>query len=1554
MFKAHRYRAACAICASLLVSFFFGAPGLASDAYPSLGGRSDLRQFPSQPGDRPLEKGAYVTARAAERIAELRERFGESARAVRLDGDDRPCLFRGLKLPIGPVENSESSHYDVSSALLRLLREESSWTGLQDPEHTLALRHTTQARGLRTLRYRQLHGGFPVIGGELIAQVSDENLVRVIVNRTVPKLRAPSAALISREDALQAARLRLRPRPGTEMRLHTARLAVIRLSTGDHLAWDYSLRTSAGPFRVLVDAQTGSVLAHASLLRHGDCAPAPRGTIFIESPAKGPATTVDLSNLDCQATRLAGDWVHSFRWLEIEPFRGDPLFDWGIEGQRSAEGTDFRTTNPFQQGEVTAFQHASEMHDYFGSLGFRGLDRPLPAVSNAIECYDLLPCEGAFYDPTYPYSTGLGLLLFGFGTNISFALEADVVCHEYTHGVVAETSNLGADVFDPQVFFSNALNEAFADYFSCTYIGDPDLGEYSGATFGTVPLRELDNDLHWPEDIDHNFYHDTGQIWGGALWSIRQALSNDGALAAGIGRADDLAYATLVSLPSNAGFPDAAEVLVATAESLDYSAAEVTTVRDILVDRGLLSAGDAPPLQILALDPSVVATGDVAAVTTGDLRMGNLQYQVEVPSEASAMVVELVGSADLDLYCRFSRAVENDGSVVSATFSSEGPSSVEMLRVDGLTSPPLTPGRWLLAIGNRASSLSTYELSVRFEFNAIDRTAPLFFDQPVSDLISAPESLAPLQYEITVEDGTDKELAVSLQGSGDVDLWLRHGQPIEFGSTGQLIADVVARTPASTENLVLDALTVPSLRDGQYFLAVRSADVAPVDFTLSAELRDHPPIVSEDVPLAPDTPLSGDVDTASTGVSRLSPRQFVLSVPGDATRIHVRLNSPADLSIHARSGARVESVDGALQSEHEARQSGSDEQILTIDLLSEPPLREGDYHFAMVNHDLTPANFDLEATVETDANMPTIRTLTEEVWLNLTVPGSATPDRPELYDTQYRFTASSNSPGIDILTQAFNPGDVDVYLRRGRPVQMIDASVVADHRAETELASESITVFEADVVPGEYYVAFLPRTSQSVDLRLLGIFTGNFSITVPLFEGRILSGGLDAANGGCIISLNQFVVDVPANALGFQVFVTVADGGSVDILHRFGSRIVVDPSGTIFDGVFETRQGTYTVEGADLRAGRYYFALGNCEARPRAYDISATVLLPGRVTRPLSSGLLTAVTLEGSSATPHLHGVQYTIEVPTDFDELVITAWGDDCASADVDVFVSREGFINELPDGSTDAMWSSERRGEGAEVIQINPDSSPPLRAGRYWIALINRERTTTNVRVAGTFQMNTTPTLTSGVSVTDTVGRPGQPGGGRLHNRQYRIHVPEGATSLQLDLRATQSSSLDIDLLARYGLPIIINAGSLVADAGSTTLTGIESLQLPPNGNCLPPGDYYVAIGNFAPQAVEFELTATVEGLPALEIVRGDANEDGAVDVSDAIGILGMLFLGTTPLCQEASNANADAAVDISDPLVILTRLFLGGPPPAPPFPDCGVVDGGDLEGCTGQSCL
>ncbi len=83
-----------------------------------------------------------------------------------------------------------------------------------------------------------------------------------------------------------------------------------------------------------------------------------------------------------------------------------------------------------------------------------------------------------------------------------------------------------------------------------------------------------------------------------------------------------------------------------------------------------------------------------------------------------------------------------------------------------------------------------------------------------------------------------------------------------------------------------------------------------------------------------------------------------------------------------------------------------------------------------------------------------------------------------------------------------------------------------------------------------------------------------------------------------------------------------------------------------------------------------------------------------------------------------------------------------------------------------------------------------------------------------------------------------------------------------------------------------------------------------------------------------------------------RGDIDQGGVVDISDASAIFNFLFLGgRAPDCLDAVDANDDGANDVTDGIYVLNWLFLGGPIMPAPSPDSacpGADPTGDSIGC------
>ncbi len=115
--------------------------------------------------------------------------------------------------------------------------------------------------------------------------------------------------------------------------------------------------------------------------------------------------------------------------------------------------------------------------------------------------------------------------------------------------------------------------------------------------------------------------------------------------------------------------------------------------------------------------------------------------------------------------------------------------------------------------------------------------------------------------------------------------------------------------------------------------------------------------------------------------------------------------------------------------------------------------------------------------------------------------------------------------------------------------------------------------------------------------------------------------------------------------------------------------------------------------------------------------------------------------------------------------------------------------------------------------------------------------------------------------------------------------------------------------------------------------------------SGRALEPIEWDYLTRTFA--AHEAQFARDLYGLARLRYltgddryVRGDATQDGAVNVSDAVSILDCLFGRTRGCvdCHGSADANGDGLIDVSDGLFLLFWLFSEGDPPPAPFPGCG----------------
>ncbi len=135
---------------------------------------------------------------------------------------------------------------------------------------------------------------------------------------------------------------------------------------------------------------------------------------------------------------------------------------------------------------------------------------------------------------------------------------------------------------------------------------------------------------------------------------------------------------------------------------------------------------------------------------------------------------------------------------------------------------------------------------------------------------------------------------------------------------------------------------------------------------------------------------------------------------------------------------------------------------------------------------------------------------------------------------------------------------------------------------------------------------------------------------------------------------------------------------------------------------------------------------------------------------------------------------------------------------------------------------------------------------------------------------------------------------------------------------------------------------------DDPDATIEGI--VEWPPGADLSYPSymENSVTVDGASARPCRHNVSLTFSSTP-LPFRRGDANDDGRVDISDAITIVHFLFLaGKTPPCPDAADAEDVGMINVTDAIKILTELFRDSTIPPPGPVTCGEDPTEDFLGC------
>jgi len=199
--------------------------------------------------------------------------------------------------------------------------------------------------------------------------------------------------------------------------------------------------------------------------------------------------------------------------------------------------------------DVNAFYHITAIQDYIQSLGFDDLGANDQLL---VDTHALDGADNSFFNPS-SFS-----VVFGEG-GVDDAEDADVVIHEYTHGLsalAAPGTNIGSE--------RQAIDEALGDYLATSYsrsfsdFGWERMFSWDGHN-EYWPGRRVDTDKHYPEDVESNIYG-TAEIYSSVLMEIWEALGRE--------TADCLILNSLYFLSPNMTLADAAQTILAVDDNL--------------------------------------------------------------------------------------------------------------------------------------------------------------------------------------------------------------------------------------------------------------------------------------------------------------------------------------------------------------------------------------------------------------------------------------------------------------------------------------------------------------------------------------------------------------------------------------------------------------------------------------------------------------------------------------------------------------------------------------------------------------------------------------------------------------------------------------------------------------------------------------------------------------------------------------------------------------------------------------------------------------------------
>lgn len=435
----------------------------------------------------------------------------------------------------------------------RILRDNSSLLQIADPGDWEVARVDRSGFGTH-FRFHQKYQGFVVQGSEVSMHFNREGQLFAVTSkapRISGRLKLKSTPREA-EDALHRIY-------GQAARIHIENPVVVSFRPA-RLAWPALVESqdpADGAWQVLLDAADVRIILSqnpAHLTFDGTA------SVWKENPFTTPDRIQSKITYLDNSGALEGNFSKTLN-ANFEHDVTQPIALPDYTTARNAGRRFIYTPEDARAVEAMAYYHISVVQDHYKSMGFPGFGGRAPIFVNVAATDGGRGFDNAFYSASSQFPK-TGIYVFGAGDERgNTAMDADVLYHEYSHGVLDRISpSLLHTPLESVYGFS--IHEAFGDVAAAAINGNPMIGEFAfrSTSSGAYEGRDLQNtrrfpqNVIWPE-IKMSEPHYASLILSGAWWDLQRLI--------GSGPAHKLFFEAAYLVPPDADFFDYRDALLA-------------------------------------------------------------------------------------------------------------------------------------------------------------------------------------------------------------------------------------------------------------------------------------------------------------------------------------------------------------------------------------------------------------------------------------------------------------------------------------------------------------------------------------------------------------------------------------------------------------------------------------------------------------------------------------------------------------------------------------------------------------------------------------------------------------------------------------------------------------------------------------------------------------------------------------------------------------------------------------------------------------------------------